>query len=271
MQEPSEDKDEDFCKKVNEYLNNPPALGSRGASSSSSGGINMNNFADLGNLQEHDLHNLFNTVNPQQLMQMLSSVGGISSPGVLAGLLNQSGSTRTSSHSSQSTATAASSNSVSASTNSSSTSTTPAASASATAPSTTAAASQAGIQLSDLQNIITGLSVDQGKKEEVSVSLASALNSDALKTLLDNKEFMERVKEFLPSTGDSDAKDDSLPDQVSSTIQSPQFRAALRTFNSAFQLGSLGPLMQQFNLGTGCIEAANKGGIKIVENFFLIN
>ena len=37
MQEPKDEKDEDHCKKVNEYLNNPPAPGSAGGGSSLSG------------------------------------------------------------------------------------------------------------------------------------------------------------------------------------------------------------------------------------------
>ncbi|KAK4337076.1 hypothetical protein RND71_043706 [Anisodus tanguticus] len=148
-----------------------------------------------------------------------------------------------------------SSNNQEASTNSPVTTQSP---ATPTVPAVTTAPS--GIQLSDLQNIISGLAVNQVKKDETNIDLASVINSDALKTLLENKDFMDKVKELLPDTNEANLPQQTLSEQVASTIESVQFKSALSTFNSALQSGLLGPLIQQFNLSEACVEAANKGG-----------
>ena len=50
VQEPKTDRDEECCRKVNEYLNNPPQSGSsgRGGSSGALGGIPAELAAGLG-------------------------------------------------------------------------------------------------------------------------------------------------------------------------------------------------------------------------------
>lgn len=261
MQEPKDDKDDDICKKVNEFLNNQSASTSRNSS-----GLGHS----LNDLPESELHNLFNNVSSQQLMQLLSRVNGVGSSQVLANFLNQSGtggsSSRMSRHSgnnsSSRSSTKQSSNSSTASNNNNqeqtttatitnTTNTTSTQSPTVATPTTTpvvsnssAATTGAGIQLSDLQNIISGLAV-QGKKEEVNVDLASIINSDALKSLLENKEFMDKVKELIPDTSEvvGQQPTQSLPEQVTSTIESIHFKSALSTFNSALQSGLLGQLI----------------------------
>merc|ERR1711997_173530 len=79
MQEPKDDKDEEFCKKVNDYLNNPPAPGSnnsRGGSGGSAGGIPG---LDLSNLGDSELQSLLNNMGQSQLMQLFG--GGSAIPG----------------------------------------------------------------------------------------------------------------------------------------------------------------------------------------------
>lgn len=247
---------------MNDYLNNPSAS----TSSRNSSGLGHS----LADLPESELHNIINNVSPQQLMQILSRVNGAGSNQGLANLLSQSGSSRMSrlSSSSSGSSTANTSRSSTKASNSNqetvtaqSPSTTP---AGATAASPATVGTTAGIQLSDLQNIISGLEVNQTKKE-VTVDLASIVNSEALKTLLENKEFMDKVKEvkeLIPDTSEAGLPERSLAEQVSSTIESVQFKSALNTFNSALQSGLLGPLIQQFNLSDACVEAANKGDLE---------
>merc|ERR1712088_1027829 len=92
MQEPKDDKDEEFCKKVNDYLNNPPAPGSnnsRGGSGGSSGGIPG---LDLSNLGDSELQSLLNNMSQSQLMQLFGGGGG--GLPTIASSPNSSGSTR---------------------------------------------------------------------------------------------------------------------------------------------------------------------------------
>lgn len=269
MQEANADKDDDICKKVNDYLNNPSASSTRNSS-----GLGVN----LTDLPESDLHNLINNANSQQLMQLLSRFNGVSSAQVLTNLLNQSGPSRrhlSSSSRSSTKSSSASNNQETTATVQSPTATpvsnTTAASATSTSDKTTtssttdpASTTAAGgtIQLSDLQNIISGLEVNNQNKKEVTVDLASIVNSEALKTLLANKEFMDKVKDLLPDTSEAGIGEKTLTEQVSSTIESVQFKSALSTFNSAFQSGLLGPLIQQFNLSEAAVAAANEGNLE---------
>lgn len=50
-QEPKTDQDEEHCRKVNEYLNNPPMPGALGASGS--GGHELSALGGNGHLPEH--------------------------------------------------------------------------------------------------------------------------------------------------------------------------------------------------------------------------
>ena len=69
MQEPKDDKDEEFCKKVNEYLNNPPAPNSSG-SRGSGGGSGSIPGLDLSSLGDTELQSLLQNMSQSQLMQL---------------------------------------------------------------------------------------------------------------------------------------------------------------------------------------------------------
>lgn len=89
LQEPKTDKDEEYCRKVNELMNNPPTPGS---SSRTPGSSSSNPAAALSseitNLQDADIQNLFGNISQQQLMQILgsgmSSLATLLSPGLVA-------------------------------------------------------------------------------------------------------------------------------------------------------------------------------------------
>ena len=86
---------------------------------------------------------------------------------------------------------------------------------------------------------------------------------EALQPLLSNEEFMRRVIESLPPSAETGSGTTNTSEQFASTVQSPQFQQALSTFSSALQSGQLGSLIQQFNLGQECVDAANSGGLSI--------
>eukprot|EP00069_Balaena_mysticetus_P009612 bmy_20337T0 len=142
MQEPKTDQDEEHCRKVNEYLNNPPMPGALGASGS--GG--------------------------HELSALGGGLGALTGPG-LASLLGSGGPPASSSSSSSRSQSAA----VTPSSTTSSTRATPApsapAAASTTSPSpapssgngtSTAASPTQPIQLSDLQSILATMNVPAG-------------------------------------------------------------------------------------------------------------
>ncbi|XP_056278476.1 proteasomal ubiquitin receptor ADRM1-like isoform X2 [Pseudoliparis swirei] len=284
IQEPKTDKDEEHCRKVNEFLNNPPMPGALG--SVGSGGHDLSALGGEGGLQS-----LLGNMSHNQLMQLIgpTGLGGIGGLGALAGpglanLLGGGGGSSSSSSSSSSVP-AASNSSTSPSTAVTPTSTstsatsrldstpvpttpitpsaTSEASPTATTPSTPAVSSVAAgaanpaqpIQLSDLQSILATMNVPAS---EQGVDLASVLTPEIMAPILVNPEVQERLTPYLPSG-------ESLPqstEELHNTLSSPQFQQAMSMFSSALASGQLGPLMNQFGLPAEAVEAANKGDVE---------
>ncbi|KAM6982135.1 proteasomal ubiquitin receptor ADRM1 isoform 1-T1 [Tautogolabrus adspersus] len=279
MQEPKTDKDEENCRKVNEFLNNPPIPGAPG-----SGGGSGHELSALGG--EGGLQNLLGNMSHNQLMQLIgpTGLGGLGGLGALAGpgLANLLGSggpaTSSSSSSSRSQSTAATPSSGGAprlsSTQAPTTPVTPAASAvspTSVAPSTPASAqtpvvpasvgsptSHQPIQLSDLQSILATMNVPASAAQGPAVDLASVCTPEMMAPILTNAEVQKRLLPFLPSG-------ESLPqsaDEIKNTINSPQFQQAMSMFSSALASGQLGPLLTQFGLPADAVDAANRGDVE---------
>ncbi|XP_076044667.1 regulatory particle non-ATPase 13 isoform X3 [Oratosquilla oratoria] len=258
MQEPKVEKDDELARKVNELLNNPPTPGSQRSSGSTPNPMLGSDLSTLSNIRDSDIQNLFGNMSQHQLVQLLG--GGMSSLATLLG--PGSGSSSGSRNSSLSSATNTATTTPSATTPAS---TTPAGTGPTTTPSPSPAQGTnrnessedaAGpIQLSDLQNILSGISVppDASATPRTPVDLSSGMTAEALQPILTNAEFVEQLKPYLPTTGDN------LPpvEQLRGTITSPQFQQAVSLFSSALQSGQLGPLINQFGLGEEAVLAAS--------------
>lgn len=298
MQEPKSDKDDELVRKVNEFLNNPPTPGSSRGGTGGAGGSGTNLQSDLNNIGDEELQNLLNNMSQHQLVQLLGGIGGMSGVTNLSSLL---GSSRPSSQGASSTSGAGSTSDTapaqtapasSATTTSTTTTTTTGGSAASTLGSTdttttaattttattatatpaagSSAASSAAIQLSDLQNILSGIKVppseqaigDASKEPSVNVDLSSAITPEAvLQPLLSNRELMARVEALLPSATESSSRPD-VSEQLKATVKSPQFQQALSLFSAALQSGQLGPLMQQFGMDPQVVSAATSGDME---------
>ncbi|XP_068117957.1 proteasomal ubiquitin receptor ADRM1 [Hyperolius riggenbachi] len=277
MQEPKTDKDEEYCRKVNEYLNNPPMPGALGGSGS--GGHELSALGGEGGLQS-----LLGNMSHNQLMQLigptglggLGGLGALTGPG-LASLLGSGGPTTSSSSSSSRSQSAAVTPSSTTPSTRTTTTTTPAAPAAVPAPAVTttvattpspAVSSSNGasaatsptqpIQLSDLQNILATMNVPASAEGGQQVDLASVLTPEIMAPILANSEVQERLMPYLPSG-------ESLPqtaEEIQNTLTSPQFQQALSMFSAALASCQLGPLMSQFGLPAEAVDAANKGDIE---------
>jgi len=257
MQETSTAKDEEYVRKINDLLNNPPALGSQ----SSGRGIGASSAQALlsGDLRDSDLHSLIGNISQQQLLQILGS--GV--PSMMGG----SGGSTTTTGGSRSTTTTSSSTTA-ASTTASTTSASTTATATPAAPSTTTTSSTASaktpsstprapIQLSDLQNILSGMG-STGATPAPEVDLSLGLTSEALQPLLSDPAFVAALAPHLP------AADPPLPpaQQLQGTVASPQFQQAVGLFSHALGTGQLGPLVAQFGLGDAAVAAANSADME---------
>lgn len=104
-----------------------------------------------------------------------------------------------------------------------------------------------------------GLGAAGGSKEPA-VDLSVGITGEVVKPLLDNPEFVAKMKELLPSGEQGES--DSASAAIDSTVKSPQFKQALAMFSSGLQSGQLAPLIREFNLGDEAVAAAVSGSLE---------
>lgn len=278
MQEPKTDKDDEYCRKVNEYLNNPPIPG---ASGSGGGGHELSALGGEGGLQ-----NLLGNMSHNQLMQLMGptglgglGLGALAGPG-LANLLGGGGPVTSSSSSSSRSQSAAVTPSpggaprmsssqapaapaavpvTSAPSSTAATPSTPAPAQTPVAPASTGSpAPHQPIQLSDLQSILATMNVPAAGAQGSAVDLASVCTPEMMAPILSNAEVQQRLLPFLPS-GESLLQS---AEEIQNTLNSPQFQQSMSMFSSALASGQLGPLMSQFGLPPDAVDAANRGDVE---------
>jgi len=260
MQEPKEDKDEEYCKKVNDCLNKPPGSdggssgglgsGGRGGLSAALGGGGP---VDLSSLGDGELQSLLGNMSQQQLVQLFSGgLGGLANSGILSNRSNRD-SPSTPSTRERSETSAATTAPVPATTTEESSSRSKAAASDSAA----GAAGNVPIQLMDLQSVLSGIKVPSSSKEPP-VDLSSGVTGEVIKPLLNNPEFVQKMKELLPLSEETV----DPANEISSTISSPQFKQALQMFSSGLQSGQLGPLIREFGLGDAAVAAATAGNME---------
>ncbi|UJR30753.1 hypothetical protein I4U23_018273 [Adineta vaga] len=300
MQEPKEDKDEEWCKKINDFLNHPPTPGFGDDASGGSGlggGANplqslvdrMTGGSGSGGIDPNDLSNVLRGMNPNELASLLSSVGnGSGVPGLMQGSHRDAFGQQTPDSrpntapaatraSGTATATATGGATSTSSSRPSGSSTKPRNGGTSSSPSTSAATSgtSAGattgglkggpIQMSALSNILANLG---------SGSAAQGADADAgSKPGIDLYDIMtsenlipilskKEVQETLRTHLPEGNTIPSTEKELRDSIQSPQFRQAVSTFSVALQTGQLGPVLAQFGLPEEAIIAANQGDIQ---------
>uniref|UniRef100_A0AAG5D115 Proteasomal ubiquitin receptor ADRM1 homolog n=1 Tax=Anopheles atroparvus TaxID=41427 RepID=A0AAG5D115_ANOAO len=291
MQEPKTDRDEEWCRRINEVINNPPSGNSIG-----SGGRNGGN--DNGDLQY-----MLNNMSQQQIMQLFGGVGQMGGLSSLLGSMTRSSSGNSSSRTSAVTPSNRGNSNLMANNTAGGATTTPTAAlntpstprapkktsgnaktSTTTAPSgspsstpisratgnTGTSASDGGsrILLSDLQNYLSGINMAGigGTGQQRNIDLASAVNTETLASIIADQEKVDALVEHLPQLDG----DDNKKEQLKKTISSPQFHQALSMFSNALQSGQLGPVVSQFQLNTEAVAAANAGDleqfVKALEN-----
>ncbi|XP_074648205.1 proteasomal ubiquitin receptor ADRM1-like [Tubulanus polymorphus] len=274
MQEPKTDKDDEYRRQVNDFLNNPPAPGSN-RGSSGAGGLGGSLPPELAGLAgDGDINNLLSNMNQQQLMQLLSGMGmggaggGAGGLGGLSSLISgrpssaQSTDSNTTPSRAQSSPGGARTNTLNVSDLSrpATTAATPTAASGTGATSSSsnsATPSRQQIQLSDLQNILSNMTVPSTPSSEP-IDLSKALGHETLIPLLANPEVQERLIPFLP-------EGETLPktaEELRATVLSPQFQQAVTTFSSALASGQLGPLISNFGLGDEAAACATAGDVE---------
>ncbi|CAB4056935.1 RPN13 [Lepeophtheirus salmonis] len=245
MQEPKSDKDEEYSKKVNDYLNNPSSV----HSSSSSGRGSAIAGLDINNLQDTELQSLLSNMSQQQLVSLFSASAGSGISSIMGGGAASSSRQRPSNRSSNR--------------NTSTSSFTPSTSAATTTTTKTPAPSTPADASTKSSHQWSAIKLPEDAAGEPAVDLSSSINVEVLQPLLENKEFVDKMKEFLPKETEDTRK--SKPDPVTDikgAVQSPQFQQALSVFSTALQSGQLAPLVREFNLGDEAVAAATQGSME---------
>ncbi|XP_055529980.1 proteasomal ubiquitin receptor ADRM1 homolog [Wyeomyia smithii] len=283
MQEPKTDKDDEWCRRINEVINNPPSSNSLSGGSGRGGSGSDNG----------DLQYIMQNMSQQQLMQLFGGVGQMGGLSSLLGSMSRSSSGNSSSRTSATTPSSRSAltsgntgsgtvTTPTATSNSPSTPRAPRKNASdsnkttaggtATATPLTGSNTNDGsgegsnatpggnrVRLADLQNYLAGISpagANDGQRRNV--DLASAVNSESLSSVIAVPEQVEALVEHLPHIeGDENKKQ-----QLKETLSSPQFQQALSMFSNALQSGQLGPVVSHFQLNAEAVAAANSGDLE---------
>jgi hypothetical protein len=94
--------------------------------------------------------------------------------------------------------------------------------------------------------------------KEPPVDLSSGITGDVIKPLLNNPDFVQKMKDLLPPSEETA----DPANEISSTITSPHFKQALQMFSSGLQSGQLGPLIREFGLGDAAVAAATAGNME---------
>lgn len=275
MQETESDKDEKLWRKVNDYLNNPPPVGSnassasgageRGGVSSAAAGLANAFGGDFGGLGGSDLQSLLGSMSEQQLQMFLGGLMPVNSPSS-----NRSGSSSLSSNQTsrvQSTVPGSRAEPATTETPVKAEPITPSQAAESETKEEPTTQDQK-IQLSDLQNILGNLNAPgtaAGTRQDL--DLSEVVTLEVMAPILANKSVQEKLCQFLPDS-------DILPkneQELRNTLTTPQFKKAMSSFSSALQSGQLGPLMKQFDLPESVMLAASQGNIiefsKAMEKF----
>lgn len=292
MQEPKDDKDEEFCKKINDMLNHPPTPGFNDdtgvTGGMGGGGHSLQSLMDrmtsggAGGIDASDISSMLRGMNPSDLASLISSVGsGSGGPGLMPdAFVPQSSESRpnTAPAATRSTSAAVSTptptGGATISTNRPTAEATrpraegTSSSASASAPSTAASSrSAAQIQMSALTNILANLSggnpsqtggVAADATAKPAIDLYDIMNTENLVPILSNNDVQERLRAHLPEGQTIPTSERELRE----SIQSPQFRQAVSTFGMALQTGQLGSVLSHFNLPEEAINAANQGDLR---------
>lgn len=268
MQESRTDKDEEFCSKINEMLNNPPRAGS-----------------DVGNSPEvnnRDIQALFGNVTQEQVAELLRA-NGVN----LASLLNSTHGRSSSSFS------GASPSSTASTTNSGPTSATSVSSNANNSVAAALAERDSTENINDFQALLSGALMGRNRDQSSAlmgasmdaqgedgsanqnrdaqqplIDLSTAMNSESLAHLLNDETFLSQIEPHLPPTNNNaggskpELSSEERKSQFGETIRSSQFRSSLSQFCIALQSGQLGPLMSQFGLNQACVDAANLGNLE---------
>eukprot|EP00058_Branchiostoma_floridae_P003631 XP_002589119.1 hypothetical protein BRAFLDRAFT_120915 [Branchiostoma floridae] len=94
-------------------------------------------------------------------------------------------------------------------------------------------------------------------EEPPAVDLSHALTPENIRPILNNEAFASQLMMHMPEGTELPR----TPEELSNTVQAPQFQQAVSMFSAALRSGQLGPLMNQFNLGKEATEAAAKGDV----------
>ncbi|MFH4981027.1 hypothetical protein AB6A40_007736 [Gnathostoma spinigerum] len=244
MQEGKTDKDEEYCKKVNELLNNPPSARAGGRGNTERGG-SVSQFGSLAGLSgsstDADIGRALGSLNQAQFMQLLS-------------IMNHSGAGRGSSNAASllpqlslvSERNQSGTESATASAQVSTPSNTP-----ANGTVTENAASSNAVQLSELNDIIASITPDGRKNNPV--ELSDVLTGDNVLETVRNHE--DRLLPHLPNQEPVIQNREELEQ----TVRAPQYRQAVDIFGQAFRMGQLSPVFQQFGIPPDVSSVAQSG------------